>query len=102
MIKKKKVYRDYLEFLDEELQDPEVALGYLNETLKDKDHNVFLTALRDVLRAQNKDISELARDTKISRQNIYRMLSKKGNPRWENLNVLFDKLGFEIQLSLKK
>jgi len=102
MTKKTKIYKDYQALLMDELQNPKVALGYLNETLKDEDPNVFLTALRDVLKAQNRDITTLAKNTNLSRQNIYRILSEKGNPRWINLNSIFDTLGFQVQLSLKK
>lgn len=102
MARKEKVYKNYQEFLMDELQDPEVALEYLNETLKDKDPNVFLTALRDVLKAQHKDFTTLAKDTNISRQHLYRLLSEEGNPRWINLNTIFETLGFQVQLAPKK
>lgn len=42
----------YKEFLNNELKDPKLALNYLNEALKDKDVDVFLIALKDVLVAQ--------------------------------------------------
>lgn len=94
----KKIYKDYKELLFEDLQDPEFALGYLNETLKDKDRKVFLIALSDVLEAQKKGVSHVARRAHLSRQNIYRMLSSKGNPRWDSLNALFNTLDLQIQL----
>lgn len=101
MVKKKKIYKDYNDLLDDELQDSKVALGYLNEALKDKDPNVFLTALKDVIRAQQKGMTTIAKKTRISRQNLHRILSKKGNPRWSNVNALFDTLGLQMQLAYK-
>lgn len=86
----------------EELQDPTLALAYLNEALTDEDQRVFLVALKDVLEAQNEDLTALAKEAHLNRQNLYRMLSKKGNPRWKSLTSLFDVLGFQMQLSLKK
>lgn len=99
--KKKKIYKNYHEWLYEELQNPEFAIAYLNEALMDEDQKVFLIALKDILEAQKKDMSQLAKKTDISRQNLYRMLSKKGNPRWDSLASLFNALGYQIQISIK-
>jgi len=99
---KRKEYVDYQEILLEELKNPEFAVGYLNESLKDKDQRVFLLALKNVFQAQGGDMTSLAKEINISRQNIYRILSTRGNPRWENLSSLLDKMGLEIQLSLKR
>lgn len=93
---------DYQEWLEQELQDPKFALAYLNEALVDEDQRVFLLALKDVIKAQGSDMSAIAQEANLNRQNLYRMLSKKGNPRWDSLSSLFDTLGFQIQLSLKK
>ena len=49
-----------------------------------------------------KDFTTLARDTNISRQHLYRLLSEEGNPRWINLNTIFETLGFQVQLAPKK
>lgn len=102
MTKKIQRHKKFEDFLQEELQDPEVAMGYLNEALADEDPHIFLIALKDVINAQQKDMTEIAKKAHLNRQNLYRMLSKKGNPRWENLNSLFDTLGYQVQLSPKK
>lgn len=96
-----KKYISYEEDLLEALQDHQEALAYLNAALLDDDPRIFLMALKDVLAAQNIDISKFARDADITRQNIYRILSKKGNPRWENLTSLLHALGFYVQLTEK-
>lgn len=51
-ILKPKPLRDYREILLERLKDEEYALMYLNEALKDEDHQVFLLALKDVIESQ--------------------------------------------------
>jgi DNA-binding phage protein len=52
-MKTKKVrHRDFEDFLNEKLQDSELALEYLNEALMDEDPRIFLVALKDVLVAQ--------------------------------------------------
>lgn len=92
-------HKKYEEILFKILQDEQEAVAYLNEALLDEDPRIFLIALKDVLAARNIDISKFAEKIELSRQNIYRMLSKKGNPRWENLTSLLQALGLHIQLT---
>jgi probable addiction module antidote protein len=99
---KKRQHGDYRKYLLEKLQDPKMALGYLNEALQDEDQRVFLLALKDVLAAQGGDITALAEQASLNRQNMYRMLSTKGNPRWDSITSLFNALGYQIKLSIKK
>jgi probable addiction module antidote protein len=101
LMTERKKYADYQDWLLEELQDPQLALAYLNKALTDKDPRVFLVALKDVLEARGGDISTLAQEARLSRQNIYRMLSKRGNPRWNSLTSLFDTMGLQVHLSSK-
>ena len=95
-------YKNYEEWLYEELQNPVFAIGYLNEALVDEDPQVFLIALQDVLKAQQNSIATVAQKSQMSRQNVYRMLSKRGNPQWKSLNALFNTLGLQMQLLMKK
>ena len=98
---KKKIYKNYEELLSEELKDQKLALAYLNNALAEDDPKVFLIALKDVLEAQKSNFSNIAKEAHVTRQNLYRMLSDKGNPRWNNLSSLFGALGFQVQLSFK-
>lgn len=98
----KRKHRDYQESLLEALKDPQEAIAYLNATLTDEDPKVFLLALKDVLTAQGIDISTFAEESGITRQNIYRIFSMKGNPRWDSLTSLLNVLGLQIYLSGKK
>ena len=84
--------------LDERLKDPEHALGYLNATLMDEDQRVFLQALKDVLHAQGGDMSKLAHASSLNRENLYRMLSDKGNPRLSSLRAVLDALNLGMSL----
>ena len=40
--------RRYEDVLDEDLEDPTEAVGYLNACLEDADPEIFLLALRDI------------------------------------------------------
>ena len=95
MINKKKLL-DYQEELQKELQDPELAIAYLNETLKDEDPRLFLHALKNVLEAQSKDIATLAQKADLNREHLYRMLSLKGNPRLTSIVSVLNALGWEL------
>jgi len=97
-MKNKKQHRDFQEYLNQHLQDPKEALAYLNEALNDEDERVFLIALKDVLESRGGDISDLAQMTKLDRVNLYRMLSKKGNPRWSSIKSVINALGLSLSV----
>jgi len=98
----KRKHRDYQESLLESLKDTKEAIAYLNAALADDDPRVFLLALKDVLTAQDIDITSFAEESGITRQNIYRIFSTKGNPRWGSLTSLLNVLGLQIHLAPKK
>ncbi len=98
-MKKSKV-PTYHDDLMKRLKDPAYAGAYLSATLEDDDKRVFLLALRDVAEAQG-GMTKLAKITKVSREHIYRMLSKKGNPELQTLKSLLDALGLKISIESK-
>src|ERR1700733_8690172 len=96
----------YLEDLYKDLKNPIFALKYLNACLEDGDHGVFLLALRNVADAHG-GIARLAKKTGLNREHLWRMLSKRGNPRLESLVQLANVFGWRVALinkstSLKK
>lgn len=93
---KKRKHQDFKEFLLKKLQDPELALAYLNEACADEDPRIFLVALKNVLEAHNGDMTAIAAAAQLSRQSLYRILSEKGNPRVGNLRSVLHVLGLEI------
>lgn len=103
MTKKRKPYVDYQEYLINRLRDPLEAASYLKAALADEDERIFLVALRNVLEARGGSIAHLAAETDLNKQNLYRMLSKTGNPRFNSLKTVLHAIGFEISISpLKK
>lgn len=97
---KKKLTNFEIDFL-QRLKDPEFSIGLLNEALKENDKRVFLIVLRDVVEAHG-GMSKFAKLMKISREHIYRMLSSKGNPEFQTLQLLLNALGFKITLEPKE
>jgi probable addiction module antidote protein len=98
----KRKFRDYQEKLLEDLQDPEEAQAYLNEALMDEDPRVFLLALKNVHEAQGGEMTDLAKKTKLSRENLYRILSKKGNPKLTSIISLLDAVGLSLAVQPNK
>lgn len=93
--------RRYEDMLDEDLQDPTEAVGYLNACLEDGDPEAFLLALRDVARARGV-VAKLAEATELNGEHLYRMLSENGNPELRSLEALLDALGFRLSVTLKE
>jgi len=87
---------DYQEELIKELQDPEEAQAYLNAALEDEDERIFLLALKNVLEAQGGDVSSLAKRSKLNRENLYRILSKRGNPKLTSLQSILHAMGLQL------
>jgi probable addiction module antidote protein len=91
---------DYHEYLIERLRDPAEALAYLKAALEERDlPEGFLLALRNI--AEARGFSKLSADTKLNRESLYRMLSKKGNPSLASLHSLLDSLGFRLSVEKK-
>jgi len=88
-------------YVVESLKDPHEARAYLNVALeeyeKDGDTEAFLLALRDVAVARG-GISMLAEKTKLNRQNLYRTLSNKGNPRLDTLGNILQAMDMRLSI----
>jgi probable addiction module antidote protein len=80
------------------LKKREYALGYLNLCLNDGDAGVFLIGLHDVIEA-NMGFKAFAKRTGLSREHMFRMLSKSGNPRLETLRTIAAGLGWQLALT---
>jgi probable addiction module antidote protein len=89
---------DYRIGLLADLADPEEAAAYLNAALEDGDQQVFLLALRDV--AEVRGMSQVAREARLNRENMYRMLSSTGNPQMSSLNSLLRSIGLRLTVEV--
>jgi probable addiction module antidote protein len=87
--------RSYQEDLLTSLQDPDEAVEYLNAALEDGEPKVFLLALKDVVESHG-GMSKLATSTSLNRENLYRMLSTKGNPELKSLRTLLRAMGMQL------
>ncbi len=90
--------KSYQEDLIESLRDPREAEAYLNAALEEEDPELFLLALRNVAEAQG-GVAQLAEKAKLNRENLYKMLSERGNPELRSLEALLHALGFRLAVT---
>ena len=95
----KKITEEYENNLKKDLLDPIEAAEYLNAALEDGSQEVFLMALKDIANA--KGISEIARETKLNRENLYRILSTQGNPKLKSLNSVLHSVGLRLSVEIE-
>jgi probable addiction module antidote protein len=92
--------KSYQNSLIESLKNPTEAAEYLNAALEDGESEVFLLALRDVVDSYG-GMGKLAASTSLNRENLYRMLSTKGNPEFFSLSTVLDAVGFRLAVEPK-
>lgn len=90
----------YADGLLTDLADPAESAAYLDAALEDRDQQVFLLALRDVAEAHG--MARTAREAGLNRENMYRMLSAVGNPRFSSLNDLLHTLGLRLSVEINQ
>ncbi len=90
----------YEDFLVDSLRNAKEAETYLNAALEDEDFRVFLLALRDVAEAHG--IGNLAAAAELNRENIYRMLSERGNPCLSSIFALLRAMNLRVSVGAVK
>jgi probable addiction module antidote protein len=101
--RRKKVYpasRAYVEGLDKRLKNPEYAIAYLNALLEENDSDLLLLGLRDVARAYG--FTRIAESTGLSRESLYKALSKGRNPRIGTIMDVLSAVGCRMRLEPAK
>ena len=95
-----KVSKPYKDDLLRDLKAPDAALGYLNAVFEEGDEQALLLALRDVAEAHG--LSKIARHAHLNRENLYKILSKKGNPTIYSLISILDAFGLRLAVAAKE
>jgi probable addiction module antidote protein len=96
-MKKTRLTGDYHEMLIKRLKEPALQAAYLNAALREGDRKALLKALRNVAEASG-GMSRLAEKTKLSRENLYRTLSEKGNPELSTLELILRAFGLIMRV----
>ena len=93
MIEVKKMKVSELKRFDmaDHLDSEEAIADYINIVLEENDPAALTEALGTVARARN--MSQLARDTGMSREGLYKALSGEGNPSFATVMKVAQALG---------
>lgn len=86
---------DYREDLIKRLKNPKYAVEYINAILKSGNEGDFLMALKDVADAHG-GVRWLSKKSGLNREHLFRMLSKRGHPRIDNVQKVFEAFGWRI------
>jgi probable addiction module antidote protein len=76
------------------LDNEEVIAEYLTVALEDPDPAMFLAAVRNVARARG--MAQLARDSGLGRESLYKALSPGAKPRYDTVIRLMHALGVSL------
>jgi probable addiction module antidote protein len=87
--------------LRKQLLDPEFAAAYLSYTAESDDPSDFMFALREVAEAYG-GIGKLAKRAKLNRQQLYKTLSREGNPELRTLRAMLGAAGFLLTVVPKE
>ncbi|WP_448217303.1 addiction module antidote protein [Endozoicomonas sp. 2B-B] len=76
--------------------DDEIA-HFLAEAYLDDDPAVFVLALGDVVK--KKGVAQLARQTGLSRESLYKTFNGRVQPRWDTVHRLLKSLGVKLTVT---
>ena len=84
---------------DKILRNPENAAIYLAEILESGDIELFQEGLRHVAKAQEGGVRAIAEQASLDRANLYKALSKKGEPQFDTVNKMLSAMGLQITIT---
>ncbi len=80
----------------EYLDSPEMIQEYLKVAFEDGDSEQLIIAIGNVAKA--KGMTEIAKKTNLSRQNLYKALSPNGSPQFETVKKVIEALGCKLAI----
>ena len=82
----------------EHLETEEDMAAYLEAALEDGDSALVAAALGDIARA--KGMSQIARETGLGRESLYKALSAEGNPEFATVLKVLRSLGLRFHATV--
>lgn len=82
------------------MTDEKAIAEYLSIVLEDNDAELFMQAFQNVIRA--KGIAQLAKETGLNRESLYKTISEGAKPRSETVLKLIEASGFTLSLKPSK
>lgn len=86
---------DGADYLDNE----ETIAAYLTAALEDPDPDAFLMAVKSVARARG--MTQLAKDSGLGRESLYKALSPGAKPRYETVMKVVRALGVDLHAEIR-
>jgi len=80
----------------EYLDSPEMIHEYLKAAFEDGDSEQLIVAIGNVAKAQG--MTDIARKTNLSRQNLYKALTKDGSPKFNTVKKVIEALGCKLAI----
>lgn len=80
----------------EHLETKEDIAAYLEAALEDADPALVVAALGDI--ARSKGMTNIARETGLGRESLYKALSTEGNPEFATVLKVLKALGLRLQV----
>jgi probable addiction module antidote protein len=81
----------------EHLASEEDMAAYLEAALQEGDAALIAAALGDIATA--KGMSQIARETGLGRESLYKSLSAEGNPEFDTIMKVINSLGLQLHAS---
>jgi len=79
------------------LDSKEMIAEYLSQVLADGDTNELLIAMGNIAKA--KGMSQIAKDTGLGRESLYKTFSPDAKPRFETIMKVLNSFGVKLQAS---
>ena len=79
------------------LDNNELIAEYLTQVLNDGDSNELLEAIGNIAKA--KGMSQIAKDTGLGRESLYKTFAPGSKPRFETVLKVLNSLGVKLQAS---
>ena len=81
----------------EHMHSEDDMIGYLNAVIDEDDFTVLMSAIGDVARA--KGMTQVARETGLGRESLYKSLSSQGNPEFATVQKVLKSLGMQLRVA---
>ncbi|MDP8171149.1 putative addiction module antidote protein [Pasteurella skyensis] len=81
------------------LSDEETIAFYLSDALENGSEEEFILALKNVARARG--MTQLAKDTGLARESLYKTLSGNTKPRFGTISKIANALGLSLAFTPK-
>jgi len=77
------------------MESNEEISKYLSDAYDDENPDVFVIALGYVVKV--KGVTEVARQSGLNRESLYKIFSGKAKPQWGTIHTLMHALGFHLK-----